>query len=352
MYSVPTVKDIKANIDRNGPLFEVVSLFAGGGGSSCGYRMAGGRVLAINEFVPEARATYRANWPDTHIFEQDVRQLTGKEILKVIGKQPGELDILDGSPPCSAFSVAGKREKLWGKEKQYSDVSQSSVENLFFEYVRILNDIQPKVFVAENVAGLSRGVSCGFLNEFFQAFYSAGYIVRAKILNAKYLGVPQNRERLIFVGIRKDLWSPDFEGLTHPKPFDYIVTLQEAFCDIKNSKKDLDAADISRFAIYKRAIKLKPGEADQKRFSLVKGNPKKVAGCLTATSAINGSAGIFHWDNRAFTIPEMKRITSIPDDYILTGTIKQQAERLGRMVPPLMMRAVAENIYKNILSKL
>jgi DNA (cytosine-5)-methyltransferase 1 len=92
-------------------LFKVVSLFAGAGGSSTGYKLAGGKVLAINEFLEEAQDTYQVNYPDTHIFKQDIRELTGDMILNQIGLKRGELDILDGSPPCASFSTAGKKEK-------------------------------------------------------------------------------------------------------------------------------------------------------------------------------------------------------------------------------------------------
>lgn len=351
-YNIPTVKEIKERIAERGSLFEVVSLFAGGGGSSTGYRMAGGKVLAINEFVPEARNSYASNWPETFIFPQDVRELTGAMILEKISKAPGELDILDGSPPCSAFSTLGSREKGWNKVKKYSDVKQGSVETLFFEYVRILSELQPKVFVAENVAALAIGKSKGYLNEFFRAFERAGYVTRAKVLDARYLGVPQSRRRLIFVGVRKDLWRSEFEGKTHPAPFGYTVPLLEALSSVKNTRSDMAEADCSRYAIFQELIKLAPGGQSEKYFSLVKANPRTYSPCLTATAGNIGAASVCHWDNRKFTIPELRRITSIPDDYILTGTYQQQAERLGRMVPPFMMRAVAENIYKNILTRL
>lgn len=350
MYKVPTIKEIKAALERDGARFEVVSLFAGGGGSSLGYRMAGGKVLAINEFVPEAQNTYAANWPDTKIFKQDIRKLTGAEILEAIGKKPGELDILDGSPPCSAFSMCGKQNKLWGKEKKYSDVTQKGVENLFFEFIRILEDIKPKVFVAENVPGLNRGVSIGFLNEFFSAFRAAGYKVVCKELNAKYLGVPQDRRRLIFVGVRADLWRPEFEENTHPKPKGKIITAGAALKDVLNTEKDLAAADIKQYKIYKKLLKILPGKRDKNFYSLYKVNPRSVCPTITALGcSCKSVAGVCHWKNRKFTIPELKRLTSVPDDYILTGSYEQQGERCGRMVPPLMMKAVAENIYEKIL---
>jgi DNA (cytosine-5)-methyltransferase 1 len=130
-------------------LFNCVSLFAGAGGSSTGYRLAGGKILAINEFVPAAQDTYHTNYIDTYIFPEDIRVLQGSTILNKINKKVGELDILDGSPPCSSFSIAGKKEEMWGQIKKYSDTEQRT-DDLFFEFARILNDIQPKVFIYEN----------------------------------------------------------------------------------------------------------------------------------------------------------------------------------------------------------
>jgi len=196
--------------------FNVVSLFAGGGGSSTGYRLAGGSVLAINEFIEAAQETYAANYPDTFIFKEDIRSLTGEIILNKINLKQGELDILDGSPPCSSFSVAGAKEKMWGQVKKYSD-SEQRTDDLFFEFARILKEVSPKVFVCENVAGLTSGASKGLLgsdqfdifggeqNTIYHTLVNCGYNVRYKILNAKDYGVPQNRERTIFIGVRKDI---------------------------------------------------------------------------------------------------------------------------------------------------
>ena len=137
-YKLKTVKELREQTENGNHLFEVVSLFAGGGGSSTGYRMAGGKVLAVNEFIPEAIATYSANWPTTKVIAGDIRQVTGQQILDLIGKKKGELDILDGSPPCSAFSTAGSRDKGWGKENGYSKKFNgrqlpSSISILVFE---------------------------------------------------------------------------------------------------------------------------------------------------------------------------------------------------------------------------
>lgn len=345
-YKIPTVATLRKKTGSDKHLFEVVSTFAGGGGSSTGYRMAGGKVLAINEFIPEAQKTYAANWPDTYIFPQDIKQLTPEMILEKIGKKPGELDLFDGSPPCSAFSTSGSREKGWGKTKVYSDSKQSNVEDLFFEYIRLLDGIQPKVFVAENVSGLTKGKAKGYLNEILRGLRACGYHVECKVLDARWLGVPQSRNRTIFVGVRNDIMKPEMRGKLHPKPFQYYVTLDEAFDGLVFTPEDKIDTDIKKFAIYRLLIGLKKGEQHPKRFNLIKAHPKRPSGCITATSGCLSAACIKHWDNRAFTINETKRIMSVPDDYILTGTYAQKIERLGRMVAPFMMREVAKNINK------
>lgn len=343
-YKIPTVAELREATENGNHKFEVVSLFAGGGGSSTGYRMSGGKVLAINEFIPEAIKTYQANWPTTTILPGDVRQLTAQQILSAIDRSEGELDILDGSPPCSAFSTAGSREKGWGKTKKYSDAQQANVEDLFFEYIRILRGIRPKVFVAENVAGLAKGTAKGYLNEILRELRASGYKVSCRILDAKWLGVPQSRQRTIFVGVRDDLWKPSYKGNLHPKPKMNLVTLRDAFKGLKFSQADRKDTDLTRFAVYNLLRTLRQGQTHQRAFTLSKASPDSYSSCITATTSKIGARETYHWDNRAFSVAEVKRIMSIPDDYILTGTYQQQVERLGRMVAPFMMRSVANHI--------
>jgi len=163
-YTPYTMQDVYQGENKN--LFSVISTFAGGGGSSTGYRLAGGKILAINEFVQEARETYAANYPSTPIIPTDIKKLSGADIMDVAGVSVGELDLLDGSPPCSAFSIAGRgfthhggsHKAGYGKNKHYSDEQEvENIEDLFFEFLRVAKDIQPKVIVGENVKGLTIG---------------------------------------------------------------------------------------------------------------------------------------------------------------------------------------------------
>lgn len=220
-YRVPTMTEI-ATYPPSG--FDAVSTFSGCGGSSLGYRMAGFRVLWASEFVQAARDTYQANAAAHTVLDaRDIREVTGEDILAATGKARGELDLLDGSPPCAAFSTAGARERDWGKVKNYSDTEQRS-DDLFFEYARLVEAVQPRVFVAENVSGLVKGTAKGYFKLILARLRAAGYRVEARLLDASWLGVPQARQRIIFVGVRDDLGAaPVF-----PRPLPYYYTVRDA----------------------------------------------------------------------------------------------------------------------------
>lgn len=214
--------------------FTVISTFAGGCGSSTGYKLAGGKVLLVNEFVEAARQTYSDNYSDTQILPQDIKSLTGFDFLDAADIIPTELDILDGSPPCSAFSISGKRDKGWDQEKVYSDGKKvENIEDLFLEYVRIAKEIQPKIIVAENVKGITAGEAKKKLNEFINAFQNIGYDVTYKVMNAAHYGVPQARERTMFVCVREDVCEAvglNFMTLNNvfPEENKEMVTLRHA----------------------------------------------------------------------------------------------------------------------------
>jgi len=355
-YEPPTMQEVYDS--ENKELFTVVSLFAGAGGSSTGYRLAGGRVLAINEFVQEARDTYRANYKNTYIFNNDIRELTGKKILDICQLKKGELDILDGSPPCAAFSFSGKRKRSFGKIKLYSNKSQR-VDDLFFEYARLVKELQPKIFIAENVKGLSLGkVKTLLVNNQLDMFKDSeptivetlsqcGYNVDYKVLNAADYGVLQRRERLFIIGIRKDLnLQPSF-----PKRLvNQEVTLEVAFQNMEEGFRPLYEEDTNDITKYFSQLK---------EWQLVSAlHPKKIGHSYRRLARAKASSTIcqasnrhyIHYDGGKFlSIEEVKRIFSFPDDFILTGSYNQQWERLGRSVPPLLMKAVAEHLYNTIL---
>jgi DNA (cytosine-5)-methyltransferase 1 len=378
-YRVPNMAEIAA-VPWNG--FSVVSTFSGSGGSCLGYRIAGFRVQWANEFIPAARDTYRANHPESMLDPRDIRQVRPEEILSAIGRAEGEVDLFDGSPPCASFSTAGKREAGWGKVKAYSDTRQRT-DDLFFEYARLLKGIRPKVFVAENVSGLVKGKAKGYFLEILAALKACGYRVRAKLLDAQWLGVPQTRQRLIFVGVRDDLGlDPAF-----PKPLPYRYSVRDALPwivrqgdngsfggerlrDATGPSPTIGAspntgngrapaslveaeADISRFAIGREWDRLRPGEKSEKYLNLVRADLAAPCPTICQSHGNPSTAGVTHpVERRKFSIAELKRICAFPDDFVLTGSYAQQWERLGRAVPPLMMKAIADAIREDVLCKL
>jgi DNA (cytosine-5)-methyltransferase 1 len=170
----------------------VISTFAGGGGSSLGYSMAGFREVLAVEWDDNAAATFRLNFPHVPLYHGDIAKLSVEEALRISGLQPGELDVFDGSPPCQGFSTAGKRD--FGDKRN----------QLFKEYVRLLRGLRPKVFVMENVSGMVKGDMKLIFAEILTELKASGYAVKARLLNAMYFGVPQSRERMIFIGVRND----------------------------------------------------------------------------------------------------------------------------------------------------
>ena len=357
--------------------FNVISTFAGGGGSSTGYRLAGGDVLAVNEFVEEARNTYRDNYPTTPILPDDIKKLKGQDFLDLVGLKKGELDILDGSPPCSAFSVAGKLSHSkegkhsdgWGQTKKYSDgMVVENIEDLFFEFLRVANEIQPKVIVAENVKGLTVGEAKLYYNKILNEFGKIGYQVASQVMDSRYYGVSQTRTRVIFIAIRNDVCdSVDLNFMTigqlFPEPHRDVVPLKEALVDLEYDEEEVSylTDKFSKTAYWKDTgskMEKYPSKVltgmdyhpkghhfNLKRVSLEAPSPT-----LTAMGSADTTAGAFHWaEPRKLTIGELKRIMSLPDDFILTGKWNQQAERIGRMVPPLMMKSIADSIYEKVI---
>jgi DNA (cytosine-5)-methyltransferase 1 len=402
-YEHYTIEDVKKSSSRE--LFTVVSTFAGGGGSSTGYRLAGGKVIAINEFVEEAIRTYSTNFPDTKIIPGDIKKLKGTDFLSVANLEPGELDILDGSPPCSAFSVAGKREKNWkgatryesnsyidfdtgeivntggivvkdGVKKYSDDQVVEAIEDLFLEYIRIAKEIKPKVIIAENVKGLTMGEARRKLYEFQNLFENIepGYIVTHHVLNAADYGVPQARERLFFVCVRQDVAEKiginflNLESATRPTSITpKHIGVKDAIDHIENDPvEEKELLDFVQNSFQKRFVEMlpfnptrhtKPSDKEFRHlnpkgscFNMIRPAIQLPSPTLTQAGQQKGVSGVFHYaKDRKFTIKELKVLMSMPDDYQLTGTFDQQAERLGRMVAPKMMAALAKTIYENIL---
>jgi DNA (cytosine-5)-methyltransferase 1 len=375
VYQPYNLKDVHEASSQN--KFNVISTFAGGGGSSTGYRLAGGKILCVNEFVEEAQNTYRENYPKTPILPGDIKELNGQDFLDKANLKPGELDILDGSPPCSAFSVAGKLSHSkdgkhsdgWGQTKNYSDGKMvENIEDLLFEFLRVANDIKPKVIIAENVAGLTIGEAKTYLNKILNTFEDIGYDVSFEVLDSRYYGVSQTRTRVFFIGIREDVAEkvgihPMTINSLFPKKSDKVIPLKDALIGLEYDEEEVKylTEKFSNTAYWKQTGSKMPVDPEKvltgmdyhpkgHHFNLKRVSQYQPAPTLTAMGSGDTTAGAFHWSEpRKLTIGELKRIQSLPDDFILTGKWNQKAERIGRMVPPLVLKAIADSVYKNVL---
>jgi len=318
----------------------VISTFAGGGGSSIGYKIAGYNELLAIEWDNNACETLEDNF-NFPVWNRDITTVSAEEMMKELNITQGELDVLDGSPPCQGFSVCGER-----------DVGDSRNE-LFKAYAVLIKGIQPKAFVMENVSGMTQGKMKGMWKIIMSTLQECGYRVKCKLMNAKYYGVAQSRERLIFVGVRDDI-QYEFE---YPKPSDKIVTVREAFEKVEN--KTFPPFDYTKgkrkgmsvIELFKQIKNWRTAEdilGEGKGFGIVRIGYNKPS--KTVLKLITNSAGLIHpVENRHLTIEELKRLQSFPDDYKLHGTFANQWARIGNSVPPLMMRAIATSLKETVL---
>ena len=302
--------------------FSVVSTFSGCGGSSLGYALAGGKMLLACEWEKNAAATYSFNFPSTPLIHGDIVKLSCDEALSRIGMSPGELDVLDGSPPCQGFSTAGSR-RIDDKRNQ-----------LFREYVRLLRGLMPRAFVMENVSGMVKGAMRLVFADCLRELKTSGYRVRARLLNAKYYNVPQSRPRLIFVGLRSDLGVEP----SHPKPQTAPITLRRALEGLQ-SVGDVGRPPKSALQFYDAT---RPGTTHAKRFSFYRcawdRTPPTVCKVL-------GTGGHWHPDEKRYlSVNELKRVCSYPDDFQFCGRYADAVARMGNSVPPNFMRAIATHV--------
>ncbi len=323
----------------------VVSTFAGAGGSSLGYSMAGFRECLAVEKNDNAVATFRCNFPEVPVFHGDITQLTEAQAFELTGLAPGALDLLDGSPPCQGFSTAGRRQ------------AGDPRNQLFREFVRLLQGFRPRAFVMENVSGMVKGAMRLVFAEVLSSLKAAGYRVSARLLNAMYFHVPQSRARMIFIGVREDL------GIEpgHPGALSRPVTMRQAIGDLPSEQVPetghiwLDESPAGRntktWHLARRARQGQRYAGQQRRF--VWDGP---CGTLLTPSAeyqamppYLRSIGCHPLYTRTLSLLEYKRIASFPDPFVFAGAWNFAYNRIGNSVPPLFMRAIARHVRTHIL---
>jgi len=337
-----------------------LSLFSGAGGLDIGFLQAGFDIVGCVEIEPSYCATLRANVggtdgynAETRIHQEDITKFDTTPYL-----DKGVRCVI-GGPPCQTFSAAGRRSGgVIGTE---DDRGQ-----LFKAYCRVLDEIQPEVFVFENVYGLPGANGGGPWKEICEAFSSRGYRLTAEVVDAADYGVPQHRERLIMVGSRESEFvfprpthGPD-SGTNAP-----LISVANAIADLQ---PDDEAFHDDLGGMYGHLLPLVPEGLNYSFFTAEMGHPEPVfawrskfhdllykvdrnAPCRTLKAQPGKFTGPFHWKNRHFTTSELKRLQTFPDAYKIEGRAGKILEQIGNSVPPRLAYVMAVAVREQLLEK-
>jgi len=334
-WNLSELNDVKSNG------IKVMTTFSCGGGSSMGYKLAGCEVIAANDIDCEMEYHYKLNLHPQHYFLCPIKKLK----TMTLPPELHELDILDGSPPCSTFSMAGSREKTWGKDKHFREGQAKQVlSDLFFDYLNLVDHFKPKVAIAENVKGMLIGNAKGYTRLIMDRFNEIGYRPQLFLVNAADCGVPQRRERVFFCAVRNDIdapplkLSPSHRWVSAGEATSDVQALTDAeIRDTAPSKSDAKWwAKTKAGSDYGVAAMRETGKPTG--FSTKKLSGKIPSNTLTATDMFK------HWDTcRKLTFREWKRLGSFPDDY-KAKTDKIGKYMVGMSVPPRMAEQVARAV--------
>lgn len=315
-------------IEKNN--LNVFGTFICGGGSTMGYKLAGFNHLGGVEIDPPIADVYKTNHHPKYLFNEDIREFNKRTDLP---HELYELDILDGSPPCSTFSMAGSREKAWGKEKVFREgQAKQRLDDLVFVYCDTIIKLQPKVFILENVKGIIQGNAKVYSKAIVQKMQKAGYTVQVFCLNAASMGVPQKRERVFFIGFKNEL---KFQKLK--------LYFDESLIPFKNISENIKECNLTEKYIeyWKQA---KQGESVGMFKALKKLNENDVSFTITSGDSYHPT------QIRTLSKNEYCKIGSYPLDY--NFKLIDPKYLIGMSVPPVMTAQISHQIYLQWLSKI
>lgn len=296
-----------------------------------GYKLAGFNVIGGVDIDPKMVALYKKNHRPQYSFADGIIEFNKGDAALFRGK----VDVLDGSPPCTPFSMAGDRDKSWGVEKKFREGQASQVlDDLFFHFIETARLIQPKVVIAENVKGMLSGNARGYVKAIARAFNEIGYSCKIYLLCASRFGVPQRRERVFFVASRS------------------TGTLSFIECKNETVFEQIDDGDTDRKAIpafcsglVERASLSKTSVSTE--HERINGKNKYWGWVLVKkdkpTPTICSAGGYIHWKcSGMLTDNELRKAQTFPSDYDFDGNKTQYVT--GMSVPPRMMEAVARSV--------
>lgn len=306
-----------------------------------GYKRAGFRVIGNCEIDPKIAKVYERNLHPQYSYVMDLRE------FNTLGELPDELynlDVLDGSPPCSTFSMAGSREKAWGVEKQFAEGQKlQRLDDLFFTYLDTVDKLRPKAFVAENVTGLLLGNAKGYVNEILKRTREIGYEVQLFKLNAAFMGVPQRRERVFFIANRMG-W-PKLRLRFEEQPVKFGEVRSEHGKSFSNN--DSVYKDLLR---HRKLGDKSMADVTERLRGKRSGHNNRIIADSAVCDTIPATGCIFRMcDGLWFTQSDYRNVASFPQDYDFTG--KDPHFITGMSVPPSMMANIAHEIRTQWLEK-
>lgn len=319
---------------------KVFGTFICGGGSSMGYKLAGYHHLGGVELDPSIAEIYRLNHHPEYLYIEDIRDFNKRTDLP---KELYELDILDGSPPCSTFSSAGSRENAWGKEKKFAEGQKMQrLDDLVFVYCDTIEKLMPKVCWLENVSGIIKGNSKVYAKEIVKRITEIGYQVQVFSLNGATMGLPQMRERVFFIGLRNDFHLPKLK-LNFNEPIIPFREIDEGNTPVENK---ITPCDLPYYRKCKQGESISKYHPRGSRFNSLK--LRMDAPTFTIAASQNT---IYHpIYERALNNTEVMKACSFPIDY--KAPEKKIQFLCGMSVAPIMSAQIAYEIYKQWLSKL
>ncbi|MED1876671.1 DNA cytosine methyltransferase [Brevibacillus borstelensis] len=335
-----------------------ISLFAGCGGIDLGFKWAGINTVAAVEIKEYACATLRRNFPETYVFGPpyhtgDVRNITGDEIRQAI-QFNGEIDVLSGGPPCQPFSVASGQR--WGKDDpRYRRKGNENKEigDLLPDYVRLIQELKPKVFLLENVEGLLTWNEGEYLMTSLQPILNEYKISKPQVINAVNYGVPQYRERFILIGTRIPGKIPSIPEQTHAEadllyePYTTVENAFESFSeDLPNHElREHKPETIERYRRLAFGQRDKLGRVDRLNPFL----PSKTV--ISGGDRGGGRSHLHPYLPRTLSPRECARLQTFPDDFIFEGNMSRQFTQVGNAVPPLLAYHLGRYIVEEILEE-
>lgn len=330
---------------------KVFSCFAGGGGSTMGYKLAGFDVIGCNEIDKNFIRIYRINHRPKWTFNESIDSFIDRKNLP---DEIYDLDILDGSPPCSSFSIAGKRDKFWGQSKKFMEGQEEQIlDQLFFSFIKLTDKIKPKIVIAENVPGLLIGLAKNYVIRILKEFEDVGYYIQYFLLDASKMGVPQKRRRVFFIGVRKDIAKPLLinKGLFGVKP-KLILKFNDPVIPIKKYYGGEIGREVTEL-IRERWLKTKPGRTFKDVTNGKIGYTNRVLDLnkpMPTILASHKSSLFLPHVTRHVHIKTLITASSFPQDYKFLNV--SPIKILGYSVPPIMMARVADEIYNQWIRRL